>query len=125
VNYLLDTHAFLWMLSAPERLGKEAAAVIQNPDRAVFVSAVTSVEISIKRALGKLDAPLGLSAEILARGLQELPLRYSHGERMASLPFHHYDPFDRMLVAQAIEEQLTLITGDRKMEPYAMNILWI
>jgi PIN domain nuclease of toxin-antitoxin system len=67
VNYLLDTHAFLWMLSVPERLGKEATALIQNPDRAVFVSAVTSVEISIKRALGKLDAPAGLAAEIPAR----------------------------------------------------------
>lgn len=125
MNYLLDTHVFLWMLAAPERLGKEAAAVIQNPDRAVFVSAVTSVEIGIKRALGKLDAPAGLAAEIPARGLQELPLRYSHGERMASLPFHHHDPFDRMLVAQAIEEQLTLITGDRKMQPYSVEILWI
>jgi PIN domain nuclease of toxin-antitoxin system len=125
VNYLLDTHAFLWMLSAPERLGKEAAALIQNPDRAVFVSAVTSVEIGIKRALGKLDAPAALAEEIPARGLQELPLRYSHGERMASLPFYHHDPFDRMLIAQAIEEQLTLITGDRKMRPYSVKILWI
>ena len=103
MNYLLDTHAFLWMLAAPELIGK----------------------ISIKRALGKLDAPAGLAAEIPARGLQELPLRYSHGERMGSLPFHHYDPFDRMLVAQAIEEQLTLITGDRKMQPYSVHILWI
>jgi PIN domain nuclease of toxin-antitoxin system len=125
VNYLLDTHAFLWMLSAPERLGKQAAAVIQNPERAVFVSAVTSVEIGIKRALGKLDAPAGLAAEIPARALQELPLRYSHGERMVSLPFYHHDLFDRMLIAQAIEEQLTLITGDRKMQPYAVQILWI
>jgi PIN domain nuclease of toxin-antitoxin system len=125
VNYLLDTHVFLWMLSAPERLGKAATAVIQNPDRAVFVSAVTSVEIGIKRALGKLDAPAELAAEIPARGLQELPLRYSHEERMASLPFYHHDPFDRMLVAQAIEEQLTLITGDRKMQPYSVEILWI
>ncbi|HEY5705583.1 MAG TPA: type II toxin-antitoxin system VapC family toxin [Terrimicrobiaceae bacterium] len=125
MNYLLDTHVFLWMLGEPGRLGSEAAEAIRNPNRTVFVSAVASVEISIKRALGKLDAPAGLAAEIPARGLQELPLRYSHGERMASLPFHHHDPFDRMLIAQAIEEQLTLITRDRKMQPYPVKILWI
>jgi len=124
LNYLLDTHVFLWMLGEPGRLGAEAAAAIQNPNHTIYVSAVTGVEISIKRALGKLDAPAGLSAEIPARGLRELPLRYTHGERMSTLPFHHNDPFDRMLVAQAIEEQLTLITHDRKMEPYGAKILW-
>ncbi len=124
MNYLLDTHVFLWMLGDPGRLSREAAAAIQNPDRTVFVSAVTSVEISIKRALGKLDTPADLSAEIPARGLRELPLRYIHGERMASLPFHHNDPFDRMLVAQALEEKLTIISHDRKMEPYGVKVLW-
>jgi PIN domain nuclease of toxin-antitoxin system len=125
VNFLLDTHASLWMLAAPGRLGKEAAAAIQNPDRAVLVNALKSLEISIKRGLGKLDAPSALSEEIPARGLQELPLRNSHGERMASVPFHHYDPFDHMIIAQAIEEQLTLITADRKMQPYSIKILLI
>lgn len=124
MNYLLDTHVFLWMLSAPEQLSPEAASVIRNPDRAVFVSAVTAVEIAIKQALGKLEAPKNLGEEIRARGLQELPLRYLHGERMLLLPAHHVDPFDRMLLAQAAEEDLVVITHDRKFEPYTARILW-
>ncbi len=124
MNYLLDTHVFLWMLADPGRLGREAAAAIRDPRHAVFVSAVTSVEIAIKRSLGKLDAPGDLAGEIAPRGLRELPLRYLHGQRMAALPPHHQDPFDRMLLAQAIEEKLTLITHDRKMEPYPVRILW-
>jgi PIN domain nuclease of toxin-antitoxin system len=124
MNYLLDTHVFLWMLSAPERLSTGAADVIRNPDRTVFVSAVTAVEISIKRALGKLDAPDSLLAEISARGLRELPLRYAHGERLRTLDNHHADPFDRMLVAQALEEDLVLITHDNKLKPYPVRFLW-
>ena len=124
MNYLLDTHVFLWMLSAPGHLSPEAATVIRNPDRAMFVSAVTAVEIAIKQALGKLEAPKNLGEEIRARGLQELPLRYTHGERMLRLPAHHADPFDRMLLAQAAEEDLIVITHDRKFEPYPARILW-
>ncbi len=124
MNYLLDTHVFLWMLSAPDRLNPEAVSVIRNPDRAVFVSAATAVEIAIKQALGKLEAPGNLGEEIGCRGLGELPLRYVHGERMRLLPGHHADPFDRMLLAQAVEEDLTIVTHDRKFEPYPVKILW-
>lgn len=124
MNYLLDTHVFLWMLSAPDRLKPEAISVIKNPDRAVFVSAVTAVEIAFKQALGKLEAPGNLDKEIGHRGLGELPLRYVHGERMRLLPSHHADPFDRMLLAQAAEENLTIVTHDRNFEPYPVKILW-
>ena len=124
MNYLLDTHVFLWMLSAPGRLSAKAQAVIQNPDRAVYVSAVTAVEIAMKTAIGKLEVPESLWSEIPARGLRELPLRYVHGERMRSLPFHHTDPFDRMLIAQAEEENLTIITHDKKFDAYQAKVLW-
>jgi len=124
VNYLLDTHAFLWMLAAPERLNAKARDVIQNPDRTVYVSAVTAVEIAIKTAIGKLESPESLWKELHARGLQELPLRYTHGERLRTLPPHHSDPFDRMLIAQAAEENLTIITHDEKFARYETRILW-
>ena len=124
MNYLLDTHVFLWMLSEPGRLTPPATSAIQNPNHSVFVSAVTAVEIAIKRSLGKLSAPDHLIREISRRGLLELPLKYAHGERMNNLPPHHQDPFDRMLVAQALHENLTLITHDRKLEPYGAKILW-
>jgi PIN domain nuclease of toxin-antitoxin system len=119
MNYLLDTHVFLWMLADPERLSHQASKVIRDPRNVIFVSAVSAVEISIKMALGKLEVPDGLFGEIAVRGLQELPLKVRHGEAMAALPLHHQDPFDRMLLAQAIGEKLILITHDRKLELYA------
>ena len=90
----------------------------------VYVSAVTAVEIAIKKKLGKLDAPDGLGAEIRSRGLLELPLRYTHGEAMQNLPDHHSDPFDRMLIAQAQCEGFTIITHDGKFENYPVAVLW-
>ena len=81
MNYLLDTHAFLWMLAEPARLSRAASAAIRDPAHVVFVSAVTSVELAIKRAPGKLQAPRSLLAEVAARGLHELPLRYGSSHR--------------------------------------------
>ena len=123
MNYLLDTHVFLWALSDPGKLSKKACAAIQNPAHAVFVSAISSVEITIKQSLGKLQVPDGLAAEIETRGFQHLPFTYRHGERMRELPPHHQDPFDRMLLAQALEESLTLITHDKKMRQYPIKLL--
>lgn len=123
MNYLLDTHVFLWVLSDPRRLSKKAREQIRDPNRTVFVSAVSSVEIAIKQSLGKLNAPDGLETEIEMRGFQHLPLSYLHGVRMGGLPAHHQDPFDRMLIAQAQEESLTLITHDRKMQLYPVRLL--
>jgi PIN domain nuclease of toxin-antitoxin system len=123
MNYLLDTHIFLWMLSNPARLNEKATKIIQNPDKSVYVSAVTAVEIAIKKKLGKLDAPDALADEIRSRGLLELPLRYTHGEAMQNLPNHHSDPFDRMLIAQAQCEGLTIITHDGKFENYPVAVL--
>jgi PIN domain nuclease of toxin-antitoxin system len=124
VNYLLDTHAFLWSLAAPEKLGREARRILENPETMVFVSAVSAVEIAIKRSLGKLTAPETLGEEILVRGFQELPLRYAHGEALARLPRHHDDPFDRMLVAQALVERLDILSCDEKLRAYPVRIIW-
>jgi len=85
VNYLLDTRVFLWMLSDPGKLSVEAICIVKNPDRTVFVSEVTAVEIAIKSALGKLDAPANLHEEINRRGLSELTLRFGHGEKLQTL----------------------------------------
>ena len=124
MNYLLDTHIFLWSIGAPERLSREASDAIQDRRHAVFVSAVTAVEISIKSALGKLEVPSDLEAEFAIRGFSHLPLQYRHGVVMAGLPGHHQDPFDRMLIAQAMEEGLTVITHDKKFESYPISVLW-
>ncbi|MCC5841010.1 MAG: type II toxin-antitoxin system VapC family toxin [Opitutales bacterium] len=124
MNYLLDTHVFLSVLGAPEKLDPPTAALIRDPRNAIFVSAVTAVEISIKVALGKLDAPDDLEDEIRLRGFSHLPLLYRHGVRLRSLPAHHADPFDRMLIAQAIDERLRIITHDRKFAEYPIEVVW-
>lgn len=124
MNYLIDTHVFLWMLAEPSRLKSAVRKVIVDPRCAVHVSAVTAVEIAIKMSLGKLEAPDCLVQEIQSRGLLELPLRYQHGETMRTLPPHHADPFDRMLIAQAQNEGFTIITHDEKFRSYDVNILW-
>lgn len=124
MTYLLDTHVLLWLLAEPTRLSPAARRIVVDPGHVVHFSAVSAVEIAIKQSLGKLTAPAGLGEELARRGFQELPLRYHHGETLATLPPHHQDPFDRMLVAQALAEDLILITHDRKLEPYGARVLW-
>jgi len=124
MNYLLDTHVFLWALGDSERLLPKAADVIRDTRVGVFVSAVTAVEIAIKSALGKLEAPEDLEQEIRLRGFSHLPLHYRHGAALQSLGPHHQDPFDRMLIAQAMQEGLTIITHDRKFGNYPVKVLW-
>jgi PIN domain nuclease of toxin-antitoxin system len=124
MNCLLDTHVFLWALADPDKLSPAARQAIQNPDNTVYVSAVTAVEISIKAALGKLDAPTGLQEEIRQRGFSELPLSYSHGEALRRLADLHADPFDRLLIAQAAEENLVVITRDEKFRSYPIKLIW-
>lgn len=124
MNFLLDTHVFLWTLGEANRLDPKAACAIQDTNHSVFVSAATSIEIAIKSALGKLEAPNDLEDEVGLRGFSHLPVRFRHGAALRSLPVHHQDPFDRMLIAQAILEGLTIITHDRKFEAYPVEILW-
>jgi len=123
LSYLLDTHVFLWALSDPDRIRSEIRALILNPLYPVFISAISAVEISIKQTLGKLQAPNNLEQEIEKRGFQTLALEYRHGVRLRHLPNHHQDPFDRLLLAQALEESLTLITHDKKLTSYSAKIL--
>jgi len=123
LNYLLDTHIFLWMLADPNRIKPSARKIIENPAQAVFVSAVSGVEIESKRKLGKISAPDQLESEIEKRGLQELPFHYKHSPWLSKLPDIHQDPFDRMLIAQALSERMTLITHDRKILSYDIRTL--
>ncbi len=90
----------------------------------VFVSAASAWEAAIKASLGRLDLPDTIEAGVLASGFEKLLITFSHAERAAGLPPHHRDPFDRMLVAQAQAEGLTLVTHDRLLEPYSVEILW-
>lgn len=120
---LLDTHVFLWWRGEPARLAPDARSSIATADL-VFVSVASAWEAAIKVSLGRLELPDTVEAGVLASGFEKLLITFSHTEQAARLPLHHRDPFDRMLVAQARAEGLTLVTHDRLLEPYDVPILW-
>ncbi|MET0592192.1 MAG: type II toxin-antitoxin system VapC family toxin [Polyangiaceae bacterium] len=123
MNLLLDTHVLLWCLGAPERLQRETRRKIEKPDTVVFVSAASAWEIEMKRSLGKLKAPSDLEEQLQEKRFTELPIRLRHVQSLRSLPSLHRDPFDRMLVAQAVAENLVLVTADEKLRAYPVRTM--
>lgn len=127
MNLLLDTSVLLWVLANSPRLREQARDAIQDPDNQVFVSAATAWEIAIKVALGKLSAPRDV-AEWLPRRLAyhrflQLPIAFRHATAVEHLPFHHRDPFDRLLIAQASVERLAVVTADRWFDAYHITVI--
>jgi PIN domain nuclease of toxin-antitoxin system len=127
MNILLDTHVLIWWIENNRRLGKRAKVIIQNDETAIWVSAVSIWEISIKTVLGRFDIErsfVGRYHEEMERsGFRRLPVNFDHAFAVRELPLHHADPFDRMLVAQARTEGLTLLTCDRVLEEYGVPVL--
>jgi len=124
---LLDTHVFLWAASAPERLSPTARDAIEDPRNEVFISAAVVWEIVIKHALGKLQLPANpasfIPTLIAQLGFRQLPITHAHALTVTALPKHHSDPFDRMMIAQARCEGMTLISTDRNVARYAVQYL--
>jgi PIN domain nuclease of toxin-antitoxin system len=120
---LLDTPILLRWLDDDPRLGETHRTLIADGQNELFVSAVTIAEISIKTSLGKLTAPSGVPDAIEAGGFSHLPLTATHAEALRDLPWHHRDPFDRMLVAQAAVEGLALVTADARMRDYEIECI--
>jgi len=123
VNLLLDTHALLWWLDDPARLAPQAKEAIEEPGNVVFVSAAVAWEMSIKHAAGKLRCPDDLESVMALNGFRPLAISIRHALNAGALPAHHTDPFDRLLVAQAQAEGLTLVTRDRAIPVYGVAIL--
>ena len=123
MNLLLDTHVFLWWMADDRRLKTSVRSVISDPDHLVAVSAASVWEISIKRALGKLHAPADVPAALRDNDLDALSITVDHAALAGSLPRHHDDPFDRVLVAQAMLEELTLVTHDRRLLDYDVTVI--
>jgi len=122
VSLLLDTHVVLWWLAdAPELPDEIKDRLDREPD--VRVSAATIWEIAIKQSLGKITAPADLPERVRDAGFRELPVTYTHAMAAGRLPMIHRDPFDRMLVAQARCEDLTLVTADPHCQQYDVTIL--
>lgn len=124
MKLLLDTHVLLWWLDTHKDIPKKSLEAIKHGQNIIFVSAATAWEISIKRALGKLNAPHELEEALEACRFLQLPISVQHAGVAGELPRHHDDPFDRMLVAQTQVENLTMITHDSQMSRYGIPILW-
>jgi PIN domain nuclease of toxin-antitoxin system len=123
VKVLLDTHILLWWLADDPRLPTAVAAVIADRDTDVLVSAATAWEISIKQATGRLEAPDDLLDAIAANEFETLAITAKHAMAAGHLPTRHADSFDRMLIAQAQIEALTLITVDRRFSEYEVDLM--
>ncbi len=120
---LVDSHVLLWALESESNLSEDVRRALVDPANDVFVSAVCIWEVAIKRALGKLRAPEYLAASVEAAGFSELPVTFVHAEQAGSLPEFHGDPYDRMLVAQAQIEGLTLVTADANILRYPVRTM--
>jgi PIN domain nuclease of toxin-antitoxin system len=118
MTLLLDTHVLLWWLDDPKQLSTRAKAAIQDGRNPVYVSAAVVWEIVIKKALGKIDAPDDLEEAIEANRFLPLPITILHAVAVQSLPHHHRDPFDRILIAQALHEGFRLVTRDQDIGKY-------
>jgi PIN domain nuclease of toxin-antitoxin system len=128
VRLLLDTHAFLWWLAGDEQLPPKARAVMADEANDIFVSAASAWEITTKHRLGKLPGVAAIVGDIEAvitgQGFLPLPISIRHGQLGGDLPGPHRDPFDRMLIAQASAEGLTLVSNETAFEAYGIERLW-
>ena len=123
MRLLLDTHAALWWLSDPEKLTAEARLAISSIENEVYLSSASLWEIHLKAGKGKLNVPPSLIEAFVEQEIDELKITWKHTERTRSLPPIHLDPFDRLLIAQALEEGLTLVTRDRLIQQYKVPII--
>ena len=125
MRLLLDTHIFCWWFYEPERLSVTALETMRGAER-VFVSSASIWEVAIKARLGKIDAdPQELFDQIVANGFHELPVWSKHALVVAGLPLHHADPFDRLLIAQAMTEPLHLLTVDPQLKQYSELVIQV
>ena len=128
MKLLLDTHAFLWFATADERLSRRARREIEREDAEIYLSAASVWEMAIKASLGRLTLPgsslKGCLEAVSEQGFLPLPVEWDHAAAVSGLPFHHRDPFDRLLVAQSLTEDLPLVSIDPAFKPYGVKTIW-
>lgn len=123
MNLLLDTHVLVWVLENNKKLSRIARDAIIDGNNVIFISAVSAWEISVKQSMGVLSVPSNMIEEIRLHRFAELKVNFEHAQLAGSLPDIHQDPFDRMLVAQAKIEKLTLVSRDKIIEKYDVRYL--
>jgi PIN domain nuclease of toxin-antitoxin system len=129
VKVLLDTHTFLWWITDDPHLSMRAREVMESPDNEMFLSAASGWEIAIKASLGKLKLPDDLqgfvSEQLRINAIHVLPIQMAHALHVYTLPGHHRDPFDRLLVAQSQLEQIPILTDDPQIAQYSVTVIGI
>jgi PIN domain nuclease of toxin-antitoxin system len=127
MRLLLDTHVWLWMIGDDERLNEPTHTALTDPENDIFLSAAAVWELAIKRAAGKLkftgSPAVQVAIHLKRSGVFPLPITADHALAAAALPMHHRDPFDRMMIAQALAEDLTLSTADARLSAYEVPLL--
>ena len=124
MRLLLDTHAALWFLGGDDRLSEAARLQLTDDTNRVLLSAAVVWEIAIKRSLGKLVVTDEYLSLLLGAGVQALPVSVEHAAAVEQLPWHHRDPFDRLLVAQAVVERAALVSHDEALRLYEIQVVW-
>jgi len=128
MRYILDTHTFLWWITDLDLLSEHARHVIQDGDNTLYLSAASGWEIAIKARLGRLqltgEPEKVIPEQMSLNAIQGLPIQMGHALRVHSLPDHHRDPFDRMLVAQSQVEGLPILTADPQIDQYEVDVVW-
>ena len=128
MKLIVDTHAFLWWIADDPALSRRARAALADAGNECLLSVASAWEIAIKVSLGKLELPGDvrrfLPEQIAANGFGVLPVEIAHATRLAALPFHHRDPFDRLLAAQALEEGVAIVSADPVFRSYGVKRVW-
>jgi len=128
LRLLLDTHVFMWAITGDPRLSADASRTFTNPNNEVLLSVASVWEIVVKAAAGKLPFPRPVSsnlrAELKKTSTAVLPMLLQHALQVEKLPLHHRDPFDRIILAQAIEEKIPVVSNDQKFRLYPVQLLW-
>jgi len=127
MNLLLDTHTLIWFFEGSDELGKNAIQNIENEKNTCFVSIVSIWEIAIKLSIKKMEMKIDfdkLNSLIWENSFELLPIKFEHSKELINLPFHHKDPFDRMIISQAIVEKMPIISKDDNFKNYEIKQIW-
>ena len=127
MKLLLDTHAFLWFVTGDRRLSRRARRAVEAAGSELLISAASVWEVAIKASLGRLTLPTSVHDyfdDKIAAGFIILPVEWVHAARVAELPFHHRDPFDRLIIAQGLVERIAIVSGNPDFKTYGARIVW-
>jgi len=127
MTLLLDTHAFLWFVTGDRRLSRKARRAVEAADSELLISTASVWEVAIKASLGRLTLPTSVHDyfdDKVAAGFTILPIEWVHAAKVAELPVHHRDPFDRLIIAQGLVEGIPIVSGDPEFKAYGARIVW-